>query len=159
VIGEAGLFRRDLRVGIAVDWILAHRRAPRTRRHHFDRRLLGPWEQDFVRDELHVLEAERRELVARPFSQLSIARRPGEVRLVSEIGVRRADAGRGWHRLEAALEVGLLCRARLGEPKGSARRTLPRRHRDADADREGNEVGAHSESFVSARPLAPASAP
>ena len=65
-------------------------------------------QQDLVLDDLDLLQPVLAPLVADPFRQHAIARRPGDVRCRGQVGVRLARAAAGGQRQEAALNRSLL---------------------------------------------------
>ncbi len=141
VIRKPGLLRRDLRVRIFRDRILAHRRAPGGRRRHLDDDFLGPRQQDFVGRDLDALEAELDEPIARVKRQLAIAIGSGDVRLPGVDAMLVTNAiGRGQGQ-ELPFELGLGGGAVAGEPEDRRRRPVQGRDRDQRGDRKGGDDG------------------
>ena len=79
VIGEPQLLRRRLGIDIAGHRLLTHRGAPCMRRHHFNRRLFRPRQQNVIRRHRHRFEPEGGELIPNVVGQLAVARRSRDV--------------------------------------------------------------------------------
>ena len=139
MVRKPGLLRRDLRVRILGNRILAHRRAPHGRRRHLDDDFLGPRQQHFVGGDLDALEPELDEPIARAQRELAIAIGSGEVRFPGEHAMFVTNAVARRKGKEPALERGLGGGAVAGEPEDRRPRPVPGRDRDQRGDRKRDD--------------------